>query len=70
MRELVVLFSGGCKLFYSSRQAKLARKNVGGCNPLLLLVFLCSTNYSKTIMMGLVGLYALILPKKLNKLTL
>jgi hypothetical protein len=63
MRGLVVLFFWGCKPFYSPRQAKLARKKLGGCNPLLLLVFLCATNYSKTNMMGLVGLYALILPK-------
>jgi hypothetical protein len=66
MRELVVLFPWGCNPFYSPRQVKLARKNLGGCNPLLLLVFLCATNYSKTIMMGLVGLYALILPKSLT----
>jgi hypothetical protein len=66
MRELVVLFPWGCNPFYSLRKTKLARKNLGRCNPLLLLVFLCTTNYSKTIMMGLVGLYALVLPKSLT----
>jgi hypothetical protein len=66
IKELVVLLPWGCKPFYSPRQAKLARKNLGGCKRLLLLVFLCETNYSKTIMMGLVGLYALILSKSLT----
>jgi hypothetical protein len=66
MKYLVVILPLGCNLVYSPRQPRLARKDIGGCNPLLLLVFHCATNYSNTIMMGLVGLYSFILSKILT----
>jgi hypothetical protein len=33
MKELVVLLPWGRKPFYSLRQAKIAKENLGGCKP-------------------------------------
>jgi hypothetical protein len=69
-KELAMLSPWGCKPFYSPRQAKLVRKYWEGISPFTSPSKTLSNNHSKTNMMGLVGLYALILPKKSSKLNL
>ena len=71
IKELVELLPWGCKPFYFPRQVNIARKNPRRVLTLLFLLEIpYATNYFKTNIMDLVGLYALILPKRLIKLTL